>query len=305
MNRLNDSNLGVSAKSGGQRVSLKRIRASLSYRVAKHSFRIFESGKNTFHRVAGTTPAGTLLIFGCQRSGTTHLERLLRADPRTVVFGEFSALSFDKGKTVWRPLPEVAASLTTAEGKLVVARSLLASHQAQAALSTMPGSRAVWMFREAKPVVASMMRKWGVQFERISRRVESDSSGAWELDDFWQQLHDEAGKLSTSVQGTDDYTRDLYALFWLRRNDHFFAQGLDTDPRVLLFDYQTMVSQPRALITACLQATGLHASRFIFPLNTRSGSLRADTSQGFSPKIELLCDAQYARLISHMSPIKK
>ena len=153
---------------------LRRAEASLKYRARAQAWRIFEAAKPAAQALNRAERRASIFVFGCQRSGTTHLEHLFRSDPRSTVYGEFSALSTAPDKTVWRPLPEVAAALGSSSGTYTVARSLLFSHRAKEALDAVSPSGAVWMFRDAESVVDSMVRKWGADFRAISERVETD-----------------------------------------------------------------------------------------------------------------------------------
>lgn len=277
-------------------LSFGRIRASLEYRVASRSFRMFEGGKRVLHSVVRSHPEATLFIFGCQRSGTTHLERLLRADPRSVVFGEFSTLSIDPEKTVWLPLPELRHRLETAGGDYAVARSLLASHRAAETLDAVPGSRAVWMFRRADEVVSSMLRKWKGGFEEISRRVESDAAGKWELAPLWQALHKKVAEISTADPGSEARLRDLYGLYWHARNAAFFDLGLENEPRIRLLDYQTLLTRPSESVRDLTGAIGIGPPQFAFPLKTGRVNPRMPKPDFFSPPVRSLCDTLHARL---------
>lgn len=277
-------------------ITYGRIRSSIAYRVTSRSFRLFEGGKHVLHSISGSRPKATLFIFGCQRSGTTHLERLFRADPRSVVFGEFSALSVDPGKTVWVPLSELRRRLDNAAGDYAVVRSLLASHMAAEALNIIPGSRAVWMFRRAEEVVASMQRKWAGNFETISRSVESDASGHWELEALWRDLHGEVAEMSVAEPGSEGFVRDLYALYWYARNVSYFDRDLKSDRRIRLLDYRTLLENPAESVRTLTNMIGLRPASLTFPLQTGRVHARACQPDFFSPEVRTRCDALYARL---------
>ncbi|WP_138466104.1 sulfotransferase [Poseidonocella sp. HB161398] len=284
------------ATAPGKRLTFARVKASLTYRASARAFDAFEGGKRTLHRLAGSHPSRTLFIFGAQRSGTTHLERLFRADPRTVVFGEFSPLSIDPSKTVWTPLPELRRRLDAAKGSYAVARSLLASHRAIEILDAVPGSRAVWVFRRADEVVASMLRKWPGNFEQISRRVETGADGVWELETLWSDLHDRAEALSSAAPGSEARLRDLYALYWHARNDAFFDCGIDADPRIRLLDYQTLLARPAESMAALARMTGTGAPLLRFPTRTERRNPRVARPGYLSPEVAALCAELYQRL---------
>ncbi|MEL6645005.1 MAG: sulfotransferase [Pseudomonadota bacterium] len=235
-----------------------------------------------------------MLVVGCQRSGTTHLERLFRADPRSHVFSEFSALSIAPDKTVWRPLDDVVDMLEGCGGRYSVARSLLSSHNTARILDALPGSVAVWMYREADPVVRSMLRKWPGDFQSISERVESLPDGTWELRSFWDEVHAYARENAQGNQS--DTLADLYAAFWYLRNRSFFDLGLSNDPRVLLISYETLTRDPKGTLERILSHGGIPRPRVTFPMQTRSPRPRGARTPILSPAIQEACHRLYADL---------
>jgi hypothetical protein len=277
-------------------VTWARIKASAEYRIASRSFTFFEKAKRGMHGIIGSQPKSALFIFGAQRSGTTHLERLFRADPRSVVHGEFSALSIQPDKTVWPPLAQLRKQLETSSGKYVVARSLLASHRASEILDAFPTGRAVWMFRPAEEVVNSMLHKWGGKFEEISRGVETDDDGLWELEALWNRLATQMVQLSDAVPGSQDWHRDLYGLYWHARNGAYFDIGLHKDPRISLLSYRSLQTRPADSVGALVRDIGLRPAWISFPLTTRGPKPEKHRQPRFSAKIQTRCDDLYARL---------
>ncbi len=271
-----------------------RVRRSLAARYETYRWRAFEAVKPRYRRRFGA-PKATVFVFGCQRSGTTHLERLFRADPRSVVHGEFSDLSIRPDKTVWRPFDEMDRILNATPGAYVVARSLLASHLVPQVMDRWPTASAVWMFRDANAVVDSMMRKWGDQFHPISERVESGADGSWDLRALWADIETEARARAPEATG-DQRQRDIYALFWLRRNQLVFDLALPENDRVILADYKALVRDPVGLQNQALRLAGAEPARWRYPLETRGGDPRSKPKPRFSDPIQADCDALYSRL---------
>lgn len=271
-------------------LALPRLSNYVRDRISSVSFRAFEGAKRRVHTFTAVRPQGTIFIFGCQRSGTTHLERLFRSDPRSVVFGEFSALSIDLEKTVWRPLPELRRHVEMSEGRYAVVRSLLASHRARDALEALPNSVAVWVFRDPQEVVSSMMRKWHADFEEISRLVETDDHAVWELEGLWTKLNADVAKLSIAAPGSDAYLRDIYGLYWASRNAAFFEHGLEQESRIVLLDYRTLLSGPGHQVNALIGAIGSPPSTIRFPLKTGRVNAKPKSDCFFSPAVQKICD---------------
>ncbi|MEO1542626.1 MAG: hypothetical protein AAFR75_01180 [Pseudomonadota bacterium] len=222
------------------------------------------------------------------------MERLFRADPRSCVFSEFSALSVAPDKTAWQPLDDVVSILQSSGGGYSVARSLFSSHRSAEILDALPGSIGVWVYRDAGPVVRSMLRKWDGDFRAVSQRVESLPDGSWDLSDFWDQVESFAAKHSGWSAGSD--MAAVYAAFWYLRNQSFFDLGLDRDPRITLVSYETLTRDPRQALEFLWGKLGVGNPPATFPTQTRQPTARSDRASPLSPEFRHLCDDLYERL---------
>ena len=274
-----------------------RARRSISGRYASYRWRVFEGLKPVFRSRFGAPARSTVFIFGCQRSGTTHMERLFRADPRSVVHGEFSDLSVTPDSTLWMPFDQMRTRIDHDAARYVVIRSLLASHRAVETLEHWPDAAAFWVFRDANSVVDSMIRKWGGNFFEISKRVESAPDGDWDLANLWQDIQKEARSLAPDAEG-DDHIRDVYALFWLHRNQLVYDLDLAAHPRVIMVDYADFTAAPEEYLDHGLAIAGVPpVGRWRYGLKTRR--IDPDTTARkpqVSPPIQARCDALYQAL---------
>ena len=139
-----------------------------------------------------------------------------------------------------------------------------------------------------------MVRKWGPGFRAISERVETGSDGAWSLAGLWDQI--EAGAGQVSEPGSDQWVRDVYALFWLRRNRMVFDAGLVADPRVRVVEYAELVARPQAVVAGILAQAGLAVPRLAFPQQTSTASLRPGRRVGLSAPVRAECACLLAEL---------
>jgi hypothetical protein len=232
-------------------------------------------------------PMFVIWIFGCQRSGTTLMERMFRNDLRSVVFGEFSQLTISPDRSVLLPLIKVKKKLSSQKARYAVVRPLFESDRARELLDSVPSSTAVWLFRDYKQVVTSMLNKWGADFFEISEKVESDNNGNWRL----QHIIDE---IKNKVNCTENIP-DLYSLYWYKRNRIFFEEDLEPK-RVLCLNYTQLVNHPSYCMETILNNAGDHLwNNFSTDVNTDSASKIVSIS--ISKDIAKKCDELYEKLV--------
>ena len=102
------------------------------------------------------TTKRVVLIVGCQRSGTTLLGEVFDQDIRAKVLQEHSRIT-GRGSQALRlkPYPEVNRIIAHYRMPLVVAKPLVESHNTVTMLQGIAGSKAIWLFRHYRDVVAS------------------------------------------------------------------------------------------------------------------------------------------------------
>ena len=274
---------------------LDRIYDSVSYRLEKRRWQLHEWRKRRMQRSFKGQCQGPIFIVGCQRSGTTHLERLFRADPRSSVFGEFSDLSISPAHTRWISWDEMNRVIGKNPGTYMVIRSLLMSHRVIDIMGQWPRGSVIWMFRNPNDVVDSMFRKWGGDFERISEAVESDSEGNWELRVLWSNIRARAATLA-DYTSEEEYWRNVYALFWAERNQLLFDLQLHSHPRVHIVNYSDFIAAPDLFMRYFRREVSVSEAAWSYPLVTHSSRHRIDKPR-FAPAIQDRCDELYERMM--------
>ncbi len=236
-----------------------------------------------------------VMIVGCQRSGTTMMSRVFDADPNSRIFDEISKLSSNDAVEGLRlnDLANVKAQMLSGASRLVVSKPLVESHRVPALLDALPDSYAIWMYRHYKDVVNSNLKRWGDQngFDDIRPIIDGDIQN-WRAVD----LADEVVELIRSKSAGDLLPADAAALFWYSRNTHFFRQNLAVEPRVLLYRYEDVVTEP----------TTSYRAMYDFFQQTYPGDEMVDqvlqssvgkgSSVELSPDIQELCDDMLHRL---------
>lgn len=228
-----------------------------------------------------------LLIFGCQRSGTTMLQHtFLGRSRRILILGEHDnrLVCADPERIKWRPLPEVAAQIRRLPFELVVAKPLVESHRVLQILDVLPTARAIWLLRSYRDVALSNIRKFGLAngFNDI-RRVMEGSAADWRR----------AGASDYTIRTLADLRRldltslDAAALFWWARNRLFYEQNLQCDRRVLVLRYEALLRDPDSCLVRVRGHVGFeHDLRS--PVNRIRGK-RHPPAAPLSAPVEALC----------------
>lgn len=272
-----------------QNALLKRIHRSLIGRKRTYRAKAWAFLKRwRMKSMTVGSPEFLILILGCQRSGTTLIERIFRTDLDSVVFGEYCELTIASDRTVWQPLDKVQSTIASCNAKYAVAKPLFESNRAVELLAYFTTASVIWMFRDPTYVVHSMKKKWDDQFFEISRKVESDEEGHWRCESLIDEIEAEAHSNPT--------LDERYALFWKKRNEIAFVKGLDKDERVLFLNYETLVKYPEYCIEIIMRkASGCGVWRF-FHTDANIDSLRKSLSLNISDQTQKDCQTLYERL---------
>lgn len=275
--------------------SLARLAGKTSRRArlaVKHSRQRFGSVEQARHR--------TLLILGCQRSGTTMLSEVFERDPAARVFGELGELFSDEPDNHrLRPLPDVAARIARDPAGLVVLKPLVESQRTHELLDALPDSRAVWLYRDHRDVAASNLKRFGVDNGR--RNVERLLHGA--VDD-WRRDRVSA-ETRTTVEGLLpelDGPHDAAALFWWCRNTLWFEQRLADEPRVTLCRYEHLVQSPTDVVGGIYDRLGMRRPPAAATATIHVRSVGRGDATPLHPTIEAMCDELLARLDADVAP---
>lgn len=185
--------------------------------------------------------AATLLIVGCQRSGTSLLLRLFDDDDTTVVFGERSRLFSDApGNRRMVDRADAVEVISSQRARLVVVKPLVESHRTIELLDALPNARAIWLYRDYRDVARSNLRAFG------------DTNGSSDLAPIVARDFDNWRALGIAPATLDRFDRlsgevseiEAAALFWWVRNNILFDTGLSRDDRVAICRYTTLVADP-------------------------------------------------------------
>ncbi|MDH4070995.1 MAG: sulfotransferase [Ignavibacteria bacterium] len=218
--------------------------ATLGTKIRTRSFRLW---KELYHRFLNRSPHQTTHVFivGCQRSGTTLMDDVFDTDRNTKVYREVSKLSsfapIEDGLRRFKPLMLVENQLRRDRAPLVVMKPLVETQQADHILEHFSEAKAIWMYRHYLDVASSNLAHFGIRngINNI-RPIAVDENSNWRS----ERVPEPTRLLVKKYFSEEMNPYDAAVLFWYVRNCFFFDLGLDRHPRVMMLNYETLVSNP-------------------------------------------------------------
>jgi hypothetical protein len=230
----------------------------------------------------------SVFLSGVGRSGTNMLMDILEASYETEVFHERDRRAFEK--FIMRPPAVIHSIVDRSNAPVVVVKALHEADRIQALMGDFPPAKALWMVRFYGDSVNSHLKRWPGTRNLVDKVVNDRKGAGWRT----------AGMTDETYQLVcDHYRRGLtpasaHALFWYYRNQLFFDQALDRNNRVLVVEYEELVTEPRYLdrIASFVGLTPTEKMRRI----AHRESIRKDPFPDIAPEVKALCDAMQARL---------
>ena len=234
----------------------------------------------------------SLLILGCQRSGTTMLQQsVLDRSRQVLVLSEVDpklVRSGDGERLRWKPTADVAAALAKLPFELVVTKPLVESHRATELLDSLPNSRAIWMFRHYLAVASSNLAKFGT----ANGHNDLAKLLAGGPDEWRARCSDEVRAQIASLVSKGVSDLDAAALFWWARNRLYFDQQLWQDSRVRLLRYESVVHDPAGCLAGLNDFLGISISAGPAERAVRQSAKQQAQLQ---PAVEELCAELFDR----------
>jgi hypothetical protein len=215
---------------------------------------------------------------------------MFRQDLDSVVFGEFSSLTIGEGKTVLQPPDRIVETISNQNARYAVIRPLFESDRAVELLDLFPKSVGIWLFRDCREVVSSMVRKWGDRFFEISRGVENDQYGHW-------RLEKTVASILTATAGAP--IEEAYAHYWLARNKLAITNGWIDDPRMHFISYSGLISDPAGCVDRVMSRAGFSGVWKGFRAEIRSSHFRDNEGERVPSDILLDCSLVYKTLLTY------
>ena len=227
-------------------------------------------------------------IAGVQRSGTNMLMDVLERSFATDVIHERDRRAFERFQM---RAPEVIQAMVerSRAGHFII-KSLCELQHLSHLMQVFAPARSVWIVRDYHDVVNSMRVSFGNQARQVKRIATDRDSDGWQ----GQGMSDATHALVRARVHEDISDTSAAALIWYFRNQLFFDQGFDHDPRVLLVRYESLVTHPVSEFQRIFAFLGLAYrpwhSRKVVP-----HSIRKARQPEIEAPIRELCAAMTAR----------
>jgi len=244
-------------------------------------------------RAVAPVPPGrrhVLLVFGCQRSGTTMLQQsLLDHSWRTILLEEHDRrlTANDPERLRWDDLDLISKRILRLPFELVVAKPLAESHRSVELLDSLGEAKGIWMLRHFLSVANSNLTRFGKDngYRDLQILVEKWASD-WRGTGSEQVRRQVADLLPTGLSPLD-----AAAVFWWARNKLYVDQALWHEERIKVLRYESLLANPNECLRALSKFIGIE-----FPVRTMARSVRSATAvKGeLRPDVGRLCSELFA-----------
>jgi len=231
-----------------------------------------------------------VLIFGCQRSGTTMLQQtFLDRSWRVLILEEHDRRLVGPGpepeETTWQEYSTVLGRIRRLPFEVVAAKPLVESASSSELMDAAGAVKAVWMLRHYSEVARSNVSRFGMDnpyrdLEPIRSRDALDWRYKGVTEETWETVTDLLSRRLTPF--------DAAALFWWTRNQLYFDQRLWEDDRIRILRYERACNQPGEVVRSLSGHIGVSLPLGSITSRVRTQPLHPKTRE-LDPNVEQLC----------------
>lgn len=231
-----------------------------------------------------------LLIFGCQRSGTTMLQQtFLDRSWRVLILEEHDHRLVGRApgpeETSWQEYSTVLGRIHRLPFEVVAAKPLVESASATTLMDAAGAVKAVWMIRHYAEVARSNVSKFGMDNPyRDLQPIRSRDATDWR----YTGVTEETWEMVTALLDRGLTPLDAAALFWWTRNQLYFDQRLWEDDRIRILRYERACNEPEDVIRSLSGHIGLTLPIGSIAPRVRARPLPPETPE-LDPEVDRLC----------------
>jgi len=175
--------------------------------------------------------------------------------------------------------------------EVVLFKSILNSQNARALLDSYEGSKAIWLFRPYPDVVNSNLKRFKSHFKDLDEMLNAPDMAGWRV----ENVPGDDIELIRKYHGRAVSDASARALLWYLRNRLLFHQQLDVDSRVLIANYDNIVTNPKESFARIFSFFDLQF-RPQYVSGVQATSVRRDPAPDIDPEITELCENMFSRL---------
>ena len=194
----------------------------------------------------------TIIVAGVQRSGTNMLMGILERSMQTTVFHERDSRTYHEFQM--KPIAVIKQHINNSTSPVVVIKSLCELQDIPKFLDVFSPAKCLWVNRRYENVVNSHIERWTKMKSFIEQIIANkDKQQDWR----GKGMSEETFNLINNLYSKNMNNATACALFWYFRTILFFEKGLDKDSRVLMLNYEDMLSDPDQVIPNALKSSGV------------------------------------------------
>lgn len=229
-----------------------------------------------------------VLIFGCQRSGTTMLQQtILDRSWRVYILEEHDGRLVGEGReeNEWKDESVALGRIRSLPFEVVAVKPLVESYRARSLLKIAGTAHGIWMLRHYVEVAQSNLKRFGLS--NAHKDLEpflTDDSEDWRCRGASQETRDTVNELMRD--GLEPL--DAAALFWWTRNQLYFDQNLASNDQIRVLRYERVCDDPEEVIRSLSSYIGLSLPE----QSTARRIQRRQVDRRFvvlHPRVEALC----------------
>ena len=235
-----------------------------------------------------------IFIFGCQRSGTTIVQKIIALNPGVKIYGEgdkpyfFQAGAKDKNRLIKDK--DVLNELKLEPHNQIILKPLYDSQRAEKLIDEFEKSKGVLVFRNYKDVINSHLQFYKQNAKDYLRPLFISDNSSW----LNEVITKDVKAIIDNYDIDELSASDLYALFWLVRNSLYFQ--VEHNSNVFLLNYDQLLENPSSILMGMCKFVDLPFHDF-YSSSIRVGSGAKKLNIKLLPEIELECEHLYKKLL--------
>lgn len=239
-----------------------------------------------------------VFVFGCHRSGTNMLMNVLNRSGQVECYHE----NDEEAQVVrLRDYTTISRLIKKSFAKVVTFKPATESQNATKILNAHQGSKGIWIYRRYQDVTNSSLRNFKEHYKYLHYMLFEPERADWRI----ENVSPEDMKLVEKYYNKKVSDASARTLIWYLRNHLYFQQNLgDKDERVLLVNYERLVSNPHLQFKRIFDFIG---ARYIerFANSVFSTSINKSPFPEIDSEIQALCDEMYENLESVLEQQQK